>query len=66
MKIKSSKKMSFLGMVECTVIDTHQEIISSVYKKLIHSGQYLNFCSIKPFPHKLTVIHTLIHSAKHY
>ena len=37
-----------------------------MYRKVTFSEQYLNFNSISPITHKLTVVRTLCHRAKCY
>ena len=67
LEIEENSKLSFLAiLIEHSKVNGHLDFVTSVYRKPTFSGQYLNFNSINPLSHKLTVTRILFHRAKNY
>ena len=54
-----------LSFLDTLIKPTANSIESTVYRKPTHTDRYLDYNSIHPISAKLSVIHTLIHRAKH-
>ena len=66
-EIAENHKLPFIDiLIEHSNVNEQLNFITSVYRKPTFSGQYLNFNSINPITHKLTVIGTLFHREKYY
>ena len=66
LEIEVNNKLPFLDiLIEHNKVNGHLDFVTSVYRKPVFSGQYLNFNSINPLSLKLIVVRTLFHLAKY-